>query len=388
MFFQLSKAALKFHPDKVSEEFRTEAEIKFKELSEAYEVLSDENKRNAYDTYGSADGPNGFHDFYDEQDGGTGFTPEDFFNFFDGVNGGVPPGFQKQYQPPTKTDDAELNVKVTLEDLYRGKVIKFTITRDLLCHSCKGTGAKLKATPKTCSTCRGEGFVNKIRRIGPGLVTQDYVACSTCNGKGKIYKQKDKCRKCEGSGVKEETRILEFYIQKGSSSGESIILKGESDQALNKESGDVILTFDAKPHPVFTRKGDDLYADLHVTLQEALCGFSRIVVKHLDGRGLNLAIPKGTVLRPNEYVKVKNEGMPLKNSKNDSKGDLYLKIFVEFPPDGWCIDSSDIDRVKSILPSSKSSFIETINVSENDINDNFLEELGWIEVDGGVSKRD
>lgn len=361
------KLALRYHPDKVGSEGREEAEIKFKEVSQAYEILSDEDKRRQYDMYGTTDGPemgNGYHGYSENPfdnmfGGGQEFQADDFYNFFNNMNGGPPAGGARPGKPRTK--DAEINVDVTLEDLFNGKVIKITSTRDIICSHCHGTGAKKHAVPRKCGVCDGEGTVRKIRRVGPGLVAQDYVDCSTCSGAGKIYRTKDRCKKCTGKKVVEETKILEFEIEKGSFSGELIVLKNESDQYPGKETGDVVLTYTCVDHPVFTRKKDDLYTTFTIPLVESLCGFTRVVAQHLDGRKIKVATPTGKVIRPGDYIKITSEGMPIKKLQrrwfglSPTRGDLYIKMEIEFPQDSWYLEKNDLTKMQNLLPTEVST---------------------------------
>ncbi|CUM64793.1 uncharacterized protein PRCAT00002405001 [Priceomyces carsonii] len=363
------KLALKFHPDKVTEGDRETAESRFKEISHAYEVLIDEVKREEYDLYGTTGdkGPysegfsgNPFENFYGGHQSGQEFDANDFYQFFNGMNGSG-----QQYRDhnsgrsaASRTDDARLEIEVTLEDLYKGKIVRTTSTRDIICDHCKGTGAKKNALSKKCSACEGNGYVTRIRRIGAGLVTQEHVKCEKCDASGVIYRPKDKCKKCKGKKVVEETKILEFEILKGSKSNESIILKGESDQYPGMVTGDVILTFKCTDHPVFSRKGDDLFTKYKIPLVDALCGFSRVLVKHLDGRGIFVSTPKGKVIRPSDFIRIKNEGMPIKVNDSSSwfrgsqsrRGDLYIEIDIEFPQDSWYLEKNDISKIKNLLP--------------------------------------
>ncbi|ODV67298.1 DnaJ-domain-containing protein [Hyphopichia burtonii NRRL Y-1933] len=365
------KLALKYHPDKVSEEDREEAEIKFKEISSAYEVLIDEGRREEYDLYGTTDGSGGVPNFsgdpFEAFNSGQEYGAEDFFNFFDGF-GGQPQGAPKV----NRTEDAQLDVKITLEDLYNGKTIKITSTRNIICTHCQGTGAKKKAVHKKCGRCDGEGTVRKIRRVGPGLVTQDFTDCTSCKGTGKIYRTKDKCKTCEGDKTIEETKILEFEILKGSPSTDTIVLEHESDEYPGKETGDVRLTYDCQEHAVFERKGDDLYTKYKIPLADALCGFTKNMVKHLDGRVISVPIPKGKVIRPGDYIKLKNEGMPIKNQSkswfgsSNKNGDLYIEMEIEFPQDNWFLEKNDIFKVKNLFPN------ELLN--KNDINKQRIDE--------------
>lgn len=372
------KLALRYHPDKVSEEERVEAELKFKEVSHAYEILGDEEKRNHYDVYGDSDdiGMNGNFNYndnpYDNFFGGNGggqYGADDFANFFSGMNMNGGHGLSKTQK--SRTEDAKLDIDVSLEDLYNGKTIKTTSTRNIICTHCKGTGAKKNAIAKECSTCEGKGEVIKIIRVGPGLVSQAKVSCKVCNGNGSVYRTKDHCKKCKGTKLQEETKILEFEIAKGSRSGESITLKHESDEYPGKETGDVVLTFHCKDHKVFKRMGDDLYCNFKIPLVDALCGFSKTVVKHLDGRAIKITTPKGKVIKPDEFIRIKNEGMPKKSSSSwfgSGKGDLYIDVEIEFPKDNWYLEKNDLLKLKNVLPAeltNKSSIDEASQTSEN-----------------------
>jgi DnaJ homolog subfamily A member 2 len=134
------------------------------------------------------------------------------------------------------------------------------------------------------------------------------------------------------------------------SDGDRIVLEKEADQTPDQEPGDLVFILEEKPHDVFKRAGADLMADLHITLAESLCGFSRVVIKHLDGRGiyLNHQKPAGGVLRPGQLLKIENEGMPIK--KSESRGDLFLNVIVDFPEDDWLQDENLTSKLKELLP--------------------------------------
>lgn len=350
------KLALRYHPDKVSEHEREEAELKFKEISRAYEILSDEIKRQEYDIYGSTEGTGmgGFSGNPFDGQGQGDYGAEDFYNFFNGMNGSTRNGNPK---PANRTDDAQFEVDVTLKELYTGKVVKLTSTRNVICGHCQGTGARKKAQSKKCGSCNGEGYTTKIRRVGPGLVSQFHVDCEVCLGSGKILRDKDKCKHCLGSKVVEESKILEFEIAAGSRSGESVVLKGESDEYPGKVTGDVTLTFHCAPDKVFERKGDDLYAKKSIALVDALSGFSKAMLKHLDGRAIHVTTPKGKVIRPGDFIKIKGEGMPKKKSgwfRSPGNGDLYIEIEVVFPPDNWYLEKNDLTKLRNLFPGYQS----------------------------------
>lgn len=348
------KLALSYHPDKAKEEEREESEIKFKEISAAYEILIDEEKRQAYDIYGDAGGRG---DPFSGED--AHFGPDDFFNFF---NGGMPTGGARPSEK--KTEDAHVNVNVTLEDLYKGKVVKITSTRNVICKRCQGSGSRSHATPKTCGVCKGEGYVRKIRRVGPGMVSQDYVDCVDCKATGKLFKKKDLCKKCSGACVVEETKILEFNIPRGSPNSGSVVLEGESDQEPGKKTGSVVLDYELTPHDHFTRKGNDLHCSINVHLVDCLCGFSRTVTKTLDGRALRVCVPSGKVLRPGDYLRIPDEGFFLQRS--ESRGDLYVKINIIFPQDNWFLEKNDISKLKSVLSINTGTIPEMEDLSINE----------------------
>ncbi|TVY93254.1 DnaJ protein-like protein [Lachnellula willkommii] len=342
------KAALQHHPDKVAEDQREESELKFKSVSQAYEILHDEEKRHLYDTHGMA--------AFDTSRGGPGGGPDldDILaQMFGGGMGGMGgmPGFGGEGggpKRPRRGRDEEQKYQVSLEELYKGKTVKFASTKNIICSHCKGTGGKEKAKAQSCERCKGNGITVGLRQVGPGLVTQERIVCDTCTGTGKIFKEKDRCKKCKGKRTTSEKKVLEIYIPRGAREGERITLEGEADQIPDQTPGDIVFTLVEDEHDTFQRAGDDLSAELNITLAEALTGFSRVVLKHLDGRGLHLAHPQGKVLQPGQILKIAGEGMPLK--KSDSKGDLYLVVKVEFPENGWTEDVTAFDSLRNILP--------------------------------------
>ncbi|KAH7308097.1 putative DnaJ domain protein [Stachybotrys elegans] len=335
------KAALKYHPDKVPEDQRAESEVKFKEITQAYEILSDEEKRHLYDTHGMA--------AFDKSRGGAG--PEVDLNdiisqmFGFGMGG---PGGPGGPQRPRRGPDEEQEYKVTLEELYKGKSVKFAANKQVICAQCKGVGGKDKSKATTCERCKGNGMMDAIRQIGPGMMRREHVLCDHCQGAGNVFKEKDRCRKCKGKRTTQEKKVLEIYIPRGSMQGERITLEGEADQFPDQIPGDIVFTLVEEPHDTFARLGNDLSAELEVSLGEALCGFSRVVLKHLDGRGISIDRPRGQILRPGDCLKVPGEGMPMK--RGESKGDLYLLVKVEFPEDGWLKDDAAYDALQKMLP--------------------------------------
>ncbi|KAH8894884.1 DnaJ-domain-containing protein [Thozetella sp. PMI_491] len=339
------KLALQHHPDKVPEDQRAESEVKFKAVTQAYEILRDEEKRHLYDTHGMA--------AFDPSKGGPGgpggVDLNDILSQMFGMNmggmGGMGGGGPRR---PRRGPDEEQAYKVTLEELYKGKTVKFAAEKQVNCSHCKGSGAKDKVKPDPCERCKGQGIQEGFREIGPGLIRKETIPCDHCQGSGVYIKEKDRCKKCKGKRTIKETKALEIYIPRGSMQGERIVLEGEADQFPDQIPGDLVFVIVEEPHDQFTRIGNDLSADLEVTLAEALTGFSRVVLKHLDGRGIHINHPRGKILQPGEVLKVPGEGMPMK--RGEAKGDLYLIAKIDFPEGGWLEDDKSYDALQKLLP--------------------------------------
>lgn len=237
---------------------------------------------------------------------------------------------------------------MTLEELYKGKTVKFAANKQVVCGQCKGSGGKEKAKPTSCERCKGNGMVEAIRQIGPGMMRRETVLCDHCQGSGNFYKEKDRCKKCKGKRTVQEKKVLEIYIPRGSMQGERIVLEGEADQYPDQIPGDIVFTLVEEEHDTFSRLGNDLSAELNITLAESLTGFSRVVLKHLDGRGILIERPRGSILRPGECLKIEGEGMPMK--RGEVKGDLYLLVKIQFPEDGWLKDDAAYEALQKMLP--------------------------------------
>ncbi|GAB7354212.1 hypothetical protein MBLNU459_g4757t1 [Dothideomycetes sp. NU459] len=384
------KAARTSHPDKVPPEEREAADAKFKTVQQAYEILSDDQTRELYDQHGMAafekGGAGGFpggaggpdlDDILAQMFGGMGGMPG--MGGMGGMGGGGFEGMGGMGGPgrgPRKSRNEQQEYEVTLEELYKGKTTRFASTKNVICSLCSGSGGKEKAKAKKCGTCDGRGTKTVLRPVGPGLVTQETVPCSTCSGRGSYYADKDKCKKCKGQRTVSQKKILELYIPRGSRQGDKIVLAGEADQVPDQEPGDIIFELTEVQHETFLRAGADLQAELHITLAEALTGFNRVVVTHLDGRGISLNVnqPKGRILKPDQIIKVEGEGMPIK--KTDAKGDLYLVVKIDFPEDGWLEDNATIQKIRDVLPKPKLEIkTDTVDEVEWDVASN-LDEFG------------
>lgn len=332
------KLALKYHPDK-----NPAAGDKFKDISHAYEVLSNPQKREIYDRYGEA-GLNG------AGDGGMGgINPEDLFaQFFGGgvFGGGAGGGRGGRQSGPKRTEDMSFNLGVSLEDLYKGKTSKISLSHKIICPGCSGRGGKEGAV-KSCDGCRGTGMKTTIRQLGP-MIQQMQAPCGECNATGEVIREKDRCKQCEGKKLVMEKKILEVPLDAGTPHGHRIRFAGEADQAPGAQTGDLYVVVTEKEHPVFKRVGNDLFCRLKIDLLTALAG-GPVNIKHLDDRCLHVDIYPGQAIRPDDVKCIRGEGMPTHKRIFD-KGDLIIQFEVQFPEEGWCQDLSRLAMLEKVLP--------------------------------------
>ncbi|KAH9699407.1 Chaperone DNA J 1-like [Citrus sinensis] len=316
------KAAIKNHPDKGGDP------EKFKELAQAYEVLSDPEKREIYDQYG-----------------------EDALK--EGMGGGSSRGRRQR-----RGEDVVHPLKVSLEDLYLGTSKKLSLSRNVICSKCSGKGSKSGASMK-CSGCQGTGMKVSIRHLGPSMIQQMQHPCNECKGTGETINDKDRCPQCKGDKVVQEKKVLEVIVEKGMQNGQKITFPGEADEAPDTVTGDIVFVLQQKEHPKFKRKGEDLFYEHTLSLTEALCGF-QFALTHLDGRQLLIKSNPGEVVKPDSYKAINEEGMPL-YQRPFMKGKLYIHFTVEFP------DSLTPDQVKAleaILPSRPLSGMTDMELDE------------------------
>mmetsp|Transcript_273 Transcript_273/g.372 ORF Transcript_273/g.372 Transcript_273/m.372 type:complete len:414 (-) Transcript_273:30-1271(-) len=330
------KLAVKYHPDK-NPGNDTAAE-KFKEISEAYEVLSDENKRAMYDKYGKDALREGGMGGHSAEDIFSSFFGGPFSSFFGGMGGN---------RGPKKGDDIVHEIGVSLEDLYNGKTTKLAVTRNVLCAKCDGKGTKSGASVGKCKTCEGRGIRLIVKQLGPGMIQQMQTVCRDCDGKGETIKDSDRCGECAGKKVVKEKKILQVHIDKGMRHGQKIVFAGEADEAPGVEPGDIIFVLSEKKHETFKRNGNDLILEYTIPLIEALTG-CQFLVKHLDNRELLVKTEKTEVVEPGEVRVVQNEGMPI-YKQPFQKGNLYIKFNIEFPKPGY-IRPESIAALEKILP--------------------------------------
>ncbi len=316
------RLALKYHPDRVPPEKKKETEEKFKEISEAYEVLMDPEKRRIYDTYGDvqfSSGPNftwqDFSHFEDLRDIFGDFFSDIFESFF-----GVPRTRPRQTR--RRGEDLKISLELTLEEIARGTTKRIELRRYERCEACGGTGSETGRLV-TCPTCGGTGFVREVRQAFFFQIAQTRT-CPTCGGEGVVPERA--CRVCGGTGRVPKTVKLEIKVPKGVRDGETLRLRGQGNAGLRGgEPGDLFAVIRELPHPVFKRRGDDLEAELSVPFPlAALGGEARF--EGLSGEEVRLKISPGT--QPGQVYRVKGKGMP---RLEGGRGDLLVKVRVEVP---------------------------------------------------------
>lgn len=323
------KLALKYHPDK-----NPDAGDKFKEISQAYEILSDPKKREQYDRFGEEGMKEG---------GGEGFSsPMDIFDMFFG-------GGRRQRERNTRTKNIVQSLKVTLDETYNGAQQMIQHSKEVICSRCNGIGGK-EGSVKVCETCNGTGVAVQYRQHALGLIQQIQSACRNCGATGEVIKEKDRCKKCKGRKTVTEVKELEVNIDKGMEDGQKITFMGESNQQPGKEPGDVIVVLDEEQHPTFKRRGTDLEMNMEILLVEALCGFQRPIT-HLDGRVLVISRHPGEVIKHGDCKVILNEGMPQYRNPFE-KGRLIISFSVKFPEPGF-IDQGRLPELAALLPPAK-----------------------------------
>ena len=318
------KLAVQNHPDKNPGD--KAAEERFKEATEAYEVLGDEKKRAAYDQYGFAgvDGQNqgysrAYQDFSDLFSGG-GFSSifEDLFGF-----GGFSGGSSRQRDAgPATGQSIRVNTEVDIHNITGEFKHEFTYAHQVACEACNGTGSKSgKRSMKTCPTCGGMGQI----RQSSGFFSMSRT-CPTCGGRGQIIE--DPCPACRGSGTVRKNQTLRVKVPAGIESGTDIILSGMGNAGPNgAPPGDLYVRINVKPDKYFVRQGADLFVQVPISMTQAALGLD-IEIKNLMGEPVKVEIPAG--VQNGKIVRVKGQGLPKYRNEN-SKGDLYVKFQIETP---------------------------------------------------------
>lgn len=312
------KLAKQYHPDVSTE---ADADEKFKEVQEAYDILSDEQKRASYDQFGHA-----ATDGFGSQGGGFGGAGgfEDIFeSMFGGAFGGGFGGGRPNPNAPRRGNDLKKSITITFEEAAFGATKDIVVNREEECTRCAGSGARSKEDVKTCSRCSGSGRVVEIQNTILGRV-QSQTTCPDCRGAGQEITHK--CEACHGHGTLNKTKTIEVKIPAGIDNGQQIRLTGQGEAGRNNgPSGDLYVAFRVMSHDFFTRDGNDIRCEVPITFTQAALG-DEIEVPTLDGR-VALKIPEGT--QPGTEFRIRNAG--IKYINRDSKGDLYVKAKLVVP---------------------------------------------------------
>ncbi|MFB2539667.1 molecular chaperone DnaJ [Acinetobacter sp. c3-l95] len=311
------KMAMKYHPDRNPDNL--EAEEKFKEAAEAYEVLSDSEKRSMYDRMGHNAFEGGFGGGGGGGFGGAGgFSAEDIFSQFGDIFGGAFGGGGRGQQRQRQGADLRYVLELTLEEAVKGLKKTITFTAPAPCESCDGKGAKDASDVQTCPTCHGSGHI----RMQQGFFSVQQP-CHHCRGTGKIIK--NPCGDCHGTGVKDRQQTLEVNIPAGVDNGDRIRLSGKGEAIANGTAGDLYVEIAVREHPIFQRDGADLYMDVHINIADAVLG-KEVEIETLDGR-VNLKVPEGT--QTGKRFRLRGKGV--KPIRSSMVGDLFCQIVVDTP---------------------------------------------------------
>ena len=364
------KRAMETHPDQGGKK------EDFAQVAEAYEVLSNQEKRQVYDSHGAEAVNNmgqqgGFHG------GMGGRSAEDIFaEFFrqQGMGGfGMGGDGQGQVQ---QVAPVEASVTLTLEEVYSGASKKVKITRPMVCGECRGHGTKNKQAKPKCTQCHGSGQQVTQHRMGPGMVQQVLSQCPRCEGTGEQAKRGEECLVCAGRGYKQESTEINVSIPAGIPDGVVLALRGEGGTLPKAEPGDVHVHVKTQQHATFTRRGNDLIVNREISLSEALSGLS-FPLTLLDGKQIVVSTPKGHTIQHSSVVKVGGEGLPSHSSS--SKGDIYIFITVALPKSITSEQEETIHRLfgKPAQPPANSKVVTGKVLRENKEQLSSMKQAQW-----------
>ena len=306
------RLAMQLHPDRNPGDHT--AEVKFKEINEAYDILKDPQKRSAYDRFG--------HQAFDGggTGGGAGAGFGSFADIFDNIFGDVM-GAASRRSSRERGSDLRYNLEITLEEAFAGKTVEIEVPTSVTCEVCTGSGARPGSSPQTCATCGGAGRV----RASQGGFFHIERTCPTCHGRGEVVK--DPCTKCGGAGRVTQNRTLSVNIPAGIEDGTRIRLAGEGEAGLRGgPAGDLYIFLSIRPNAFFQRDGADLFCRVPVSITTAALG-GQFEVPTVDGGRTRVKVPEGT--QSGKQFRLKGKGMPVLRTRQF--GDMYVQIVVETP---------------------------------------------------------
>ncbi len=319
------KMAMKYHPDRNPGD--KSAEEKFKEINEAYSVLSDPDKKEKYDRFGFAGvdpnagfgGENPFGGF-----GGSGFGGfEDIFNMFGGFGGSGFGGYTQNANAPRKGRDIEKHMNISFNEAVFGTTKKINLTKNVECETCHGSGAAPGSSKKTCPQCGGSGRVRRVQNTVFGQMQSETV-CPKCGGTGQVIETP--CRDCGGTGRVRKTVSLSVKIPAGVDNDAVITLRGQGEPGYNGgPAGDLYIVLSVGEHGMFERRGDDLWLKVPITFSQAALG-DEISIPGLKDK-LLCKVPAGT--QPGTVLRLKGKGVP--NVRTGNPGDIYVEVNIEVP---------------------------------------------------------
>ena len=323
------KKAIQYHPDKNPGD--KEAEEKFKEAAEAYEVLSNPDKRARYDQFGH-EGMSGAGGFGGGFGGGQGMSMDDIFSMFGDIFGGhggfggfsgFGGGGSSQAQRKFRGSDLRVKVKLSLKDIANGTTKKFKLKKYVPCSHCHGTGAEGNSGTETCPTCKGSGHILRTQQSIFGMM-QTQTVCPQCNGEGKIIK--NKCKECGGEGIVYGEEVVEVKIPAGVAEGMQLSMSGKGNAGRhNGIPGDLLIQIEEEPHPELIRDENDLVYNLLLSIPMAALG-STVEIPTIDGKA-KVKIEPGT--QPGKVLRLRGKGLP--NVNGYGNGDLLVNVSVYIP---------------------------------------------------------
>ena len=350
------KAAIKYHPDKNPGD--KEAEEKFKEAAEAYDVLSNPDKRARYDQFGHA-GMSGAAGGGCGGGFGGGFSMEDIFSQFGDIFGGHFGGFgggSRGGRRVNRGSDIRVKVKLTLAEIANGTTKKLKVNKTVACDKCGGTGAKDSSSYATCSTCNGSGYVTRVENTFFGRM-QTQGVCPTCGGEGKIITAK--CDKCDGNGTLRGEEIIEVKIPAGVGEGMAVTVSGKGNAAQRGGvNGDLLVVIEEERNPDLVRDGNDLIHNLNLTVTMAILG-GEVEVPTIDGR-VKIKIAPGT--HAGKVLRLRGKGLPEVNGYG--RGDILIVVDITIPDSLNSEERKLLEKLSEMTHFKKAESVEKQNIFE------------------------